>query len=106
MKDSLKMVSLMELEHLPGVRTITMKVGNRNIDHDNSLIIPGTFSAGSMTGVGQYHNAGAVYDSSSGIYYPDYTNKEEFFEAHFDGKTLRYKKPQPAQKLTYGVHNE
>ena len=59
-----------------------------------------------MTGVGQYHNAGALYDSSSGIYYPDYTNKEEFFEAHFDGKTLRYKKPQPAQKLTYGVHNE
>ena len=59
-----------------------------------------------MTGAGQYHIGGAVYDSSSGIYYPDYSNKDQFFEAHFDGKTLRYKKPQPAQKLSYGTHNE
>ena len=45
-----------------------------------------------MTGVGVYSlEDGGLFDSSSGVYYPDRDNKADFHEAHFDGKTLRYK---------------
>merc|ERR1711936_1564364 len=53
----------------------------------------GEFLDGEMTGVGIYSlQDGGLYDSSTGVYYPDAENKAEFHEAHFDGKVLRYKK--------------
>jgi len=55
----------------------------------------GEFSNGEMTGNGVYYLAGGgLYDSSVGLYYPQAVDKSEFYEAHFDGKTLRYKQPQ------------
>eukprot|EP00092_Neocalanus_flemingeri_P017404 GFUD01018826.1.p1 GENE.GFUD01018826.1~~GFUD01018826.1.p1 ORF type:complete len:479 (-),score=119.91 GFUD01018826.1:155-1591(-) len=58
----------------------------------------GEFLNGEMTGNGLYYLAGGgLYDSSVGLYYPQAGNKEEFFEAHFDGKTLRYKEPVRAK---------
>jgi len=57
----------------------------------------GEFAGGEMTGVGLYAlQDGGLFDSSSGVYYPDQQNKAEFHEAHFDGKTLRYKKAEPS----------
>jgi len=57
----------------------------------------GQFAGGEMTGVGVYAlQDGGLFDSSSGVYYPDQHNKAEFHEAHFDGKTLRYKKAEPS----------
>ena len=57
----------------------------------------GQFAGGEMTGVGVYAlQDGGLFDSSSGVYYPDQQNKAEFHEAHFDGKTLRYKKAEPS----------
>jgi len=54
----------------------------------------GEFSGGEMTGNGLYYVAGGgLYDSSVGLYYPQAGDKGEYYEAHFDGKTLRYKKP-------------
>ena len=53
-----------------------------------------------MTGSGVYYTGdGGMFDASAGLYYPDLNNKENFFEAHFDGKNLRYKKSQQTQKL-------
>ena len=57
-----------------------------------------------MTGVGVYAlQDGGLFDSSSGVYYPDRENKADFHEAHFDGKTLRYKKADqaPASLVDY-----
>jgi len=57
----------------------------------------GQFAGGEMTGVGVYSlEDGGLFDSSSGVYYPDRDNKADFHEAHFDGKTLRYKQAEPS----------
>ena len=53
-----------------------------------------------MTGSGVYYTGdGGMFDASAGLYYPDLNNKENFFEAHFDGRNLRFKKSQQTQKL-------
>ena len=64
----------------------------------------GEFVDGEMTGVGIYSlQDGGLYDSSTGVYYPNAENKAEFHEAHFDGKILRYKKADPSaqRKVDY-----
>merc|ERR1712183_319364 len=59
----------------------------------------GVFADGEMTGEGVYYVAGGgVYDSSVGLYYPFADDKSQFYEAQFDGKTLRYKKPPVVAK--------
>jgi len=61
----------------------------------------GEFKNGEMTGNGVYYTAeGGFYDSSVGLYYPNSGDKSEFYEAHFDGKTLRYKQPVVAKGKT------
>ena len=56
-----------------------------------------------MTGDGVYYLAdGGKFDSSVGLYYPDRDDPAVFHEAHFDGKSLRYKKTQQAEKLQGG----
>ena len=56
-----------------------------------------------MTGVGVYQlTDGGLFDAAAGLYYPDGANRETFHEAHFDGKNLRYKKTQQAEKLQGG----
>ena len=56
-----------------------------------------------MTGDGVYYLAdGGKFDSSVGLYYPDRDDPTVFHEAHFDGKNLRYKKTQQAEKLQGG----
>ena len=61
----------------------------------------GEFKNGEMTGNGVYYTAeGGLYDSSVGLYYPNSGDKSEFYEAHFDGKTLRYKQPVVAKGKT------
>ena len=53
-----------------------------------------------MTGSGVYYTGdGGMFDASAGLYYPDLNNKDTFFEAHFNGKTLNIKKSQQKQKL-------
>merc|ERR1711920_484849 len=59
----------------------------------------GEFSNGEMTGTGLYYVAGGgLYDSSEGLYFPNSADKSENYEAQFDGKTLRYKKPPVVAK--------
>lgn len=61
----------------------------------------GEFKNGEMTGNGVYYTAeGGLYDSSVGLYYPNSGDQSEFYEAHFDGKTLRYKQPVVAKGKT------
>jgi len=53
----------------------------------------GTFENGKMTGDGVYAlEDGGLFDSSSGMFYPDRSDKSVFLEAHFDGETLRVNK--------------
>jgi len=66
----------------------------------------GEFSNGEMTGNGLYYLAGGgLYDSSVGLYYPQAGDKGEFYEAHFDGKTLQYKEKPVVAKGKGGYKN-
>jgi len=59
----------------------------------------GEFKAGHMTGNGVYaFQDGALYDSSVGLYYPNRDDRSKFFEAHFDGKTMRVNRNVAQQK--------
>jgi len=59
----------------------------------------GEFKNGKMTGAGVYgFEDGALFDSSSGLYYPNRDDRSKFFEAHFDGKTMRVNRNVAQQK--------
>merc|ERR1712142_322979 len=58
----------------------------------------GKFENGRMTGEGVYAFAdGGLFDSSAGLYYPNRDDKSKYFEAHFDGHTLRVNKAVKAK---------
>jgi len=73
---------------------------------DGNNLYEGLFSDGEMTGEGAYYLAdGGKYED--GLFYPNINDMSTFFEAVFDGETLRFKKPTgdtkgPKGKGQYG----